>query len=248
MIRLKRVELKDGTVYKNLYYSTDWYDLEYTIEDEEAENVIFHQKKANKYEELTLETKNIKDILMDEDFEESTVFIDEKGALANDDTADLKNLLAGEGLEYIGTFKIPLGKGDYDEKEATSILDTYDQIAIITEDIVKDTFEDLKLEKYTQEQVDMVKATIVSICENEMLYRPELSSETILANSVKATMMIVMFLLDRIGEQGQIDLLEMDRTSFLLEFASYIKTESRVSLTGTPSSEEEDKDEADKTE
>lgn len=239
MIRLKRVELKDGTVYKNLYYSSDWYDLEYTIEDEEAENVLFHQKKDNKYEDLILETTNIKDILMDEDFEEKDICIDENGVLVKDEMGDLKDILSDAGFECVTTFKIPL-KGDYDDKEAVSIIETFDQISTITEDIVKDTFEDMELEQYTQEQVDMIKAAVLCICENEMLYREELDQDTVMANSVKATMMIVMFLLDKIGEQGQVEILDLDRTSFFLEFANYIKNESKISLTG---SSYKDKDE-----
>lgn len=231
MIRLKRVELKDGTIYKNLYYAITWFDLECAIDDNDEE-IIFHQKKDGKYIELPIQTDDIKDILKDDEFEESPIYINEDGSLTNDDTVDLGNFLAAEGFQCVKTFKIPLGNAE--EKNAMDIADTYEQIDVVSEDIVRDTFEDLELEQFSQEQVDMVKATIMSLCENEMLYRPELNSETILANAVKATMMVVMFLLDKVGEQKQLDILDLDRTSFLIEFANYIKSDSKISFQGTP--------------
>ena len=68
MLRLKRVDMVDGTVYKNLYYGHDWEDLEYYSESD-APTILFYVRKNGKFEELELDTEKITGIELDKEYQ-----------------------------------------------------------------------------------------------------------------------------------------------------------------------------------
>lgn len=68
MLRLKRVDMVDGTVYKNLYYGHDWEDLEYYSESD-APTILFYVRKDGKFEELELDTEKITGIELDKEYQ-----------------------------------------------------------------------------------------------------------------------------------------------------------------------------------
>lgn len=68
MLRLKRVDMVDGTVYKNLYYGHNWEDLEYYSESD-APTILFYVRKDGKFEELELDTEKITGIELDKEYQ-----------------------------------------------------------------------------------------------------------------------------------------------------------------------------------
>lgn len=68
MLRLKRVDMVDGTVYKNLYYGHNWEDLEYYSESD-APTILFYVRKDGKFEELELDTEKITCIELDKEYQ-----------------------------------------------------------------------------------------------------------------------------------------------------------------------------------
>jgi hypothetical protein len=61
LIRLDRVETTDGTVYRNLYYASDWSDLEFA-EEYNTYSHLFLYLHEGEFTELELKAEDIKEI------------------------------------------------------------------------------------------------------------------------------------------------------------------------------------------
>lgn len=89
MIKLSKVELRNGTIYYNLYYNQTWEDLE-LLSESNVPTILFYLKKKGRFEELELETETITNIMLDKDNDENRygVFYDpeyNRLVLANDE-------------------------------------------------------------------------------------------------------------------------------------------------------------------
>lgn len=63
MIKIDRVEMTDGTVYRNLYYGSDWEDLSFYSESN-VPSILFYYRKGQEFKELELKTEEITDIAL----------------------------------------------------------------------------------------------------------------------------------------------------------------------------------------
>lgn len=101
MIRLDRVETTDGTVYRNLYYASDWADLEFA-EEYNTYSYLFLSLNEGKFTELELKAENIKEISLGDNPANNNFLLgvnDDTGSYVfiNDDIVDQIEMEAHEG-------------------------------------------------------------------------------------------------------------------------------------------------------
>jgi hypothetical protein len=104
MICIDRLETTDGTVYRNLFYATNWADLQYA-EECETYSHLFLIKNKGSFKELELKSEDIKEISLGDNQEDNDFIVVEDNDtgetfLMNADMADeLENQPTESGID-----------------------------------------------------------------------------------------------------------------------------------------------------
>lgn len=172
MIKIDRVEMTDGTVYRNLYYGSDWEDLSFYSESN-VPSILFYYRKGPEFKELELKTEEITDISLGDGDAQSEYFLyhDEQSGhtllgkdLEDDDSMFEGDLPYDSRLEPISCFI---------ENLMTNLLDKYKDISysdgfMILDNVVAtvlgylETVLDLNDHNLSDEDI-MIKGTTISV-------------------------------------------------------------------------------------